>query len=100
MQQVIDSRPYNGVPLLMYTLTSVIITMSLFYVDEGYYDFRWMKNVGNWIAFLIYGTAILTGQVLLFLLFTRVFRWKVNNLVVILFGASLSILFLVTIVFG
>jgi hypothetical protein len=23
------------------------------FIDEGYYDFRWMKNMGNWMVFLV-----------------------------------------------
>lgn len=31
-----------------------IITQFLFFMDEGWYDFRWMKSWGNWVAYLIY----------------------------------------------
>jgi hypothetical protein len=33
---------------------AVAVTMFLFYIDEGYYDFRWMQQPGNWIAFIMY----------------------------------------------
>jgi hypothetical protein len=38
-----------------------IICQFLFFIDEGYYDFRWMKSVGNWIVFVVYfvGVALL-----------------------------------------
>lgn len=39
-------------------LASLSITMFLFFIDEGYYDFRWMKRVGNWIPFVIYLSLI------------------------------------------
>lgn len=31
-----------------------IITQFLCFIDEGYYDFRWMRSWGNWIVYLIY----------------------------------------------
>ena len=35
-----------------------IITLFLFFIDECYYDFRWMKLWGNWVVYLIYVIAI------------------------------------------
>ncbi|HTN45923.1 MAG TPA: hypothetical protein VL098_06205 [Flavipsychrobacter sp.] len=31
-----------------------VITQVLFFIDEGYNDFRWMKEPGNWLVYLIY----------------------------------------------
>jgi hypothetical protein len=31
-----------------------ILTQVLFFIDEGFYDFRWMKSYGNWIVFALY----------------------------------------------
>lgn len=28
------------------------------YIDEGYYNFKWMLDVGNYISFVIYCTII------------------------------------------
>jgi hypothetical protein len=39
---------------------AIIFTLFLFYIDEGYYDFRWMKRAGNWVPFVIY-VAIIYG---------------------------------------
>ncbi len=40
---------------LLIPLTSAsIITFFLFFIDEGYYDFRWMMSWGNWIVFVMY----------------------------------------------
>jgi hypothetical protein len=30
-------------------MSAFLVTMFFFYIDEGYYDFRWMKSAGNWI---------------------------------------------------
>lgn len=35
-----------------------IITQFLCFIDEGYYDFRWMKSWGNWVVYLIYVLVI------------------------------------------
>ena len=37
---------------------SLLVTNYLFYLDEGYCDFRWMKDPGNWFVFVIYVAAI------------------------------------------
>ena len=39
------------------------IILCLFYIDEGYYDFHWMANVGNWVVFFIYFIIMLPVQV-------------------------------------
>ena len=41
-----------------------IVCLFLFYIDEGYYDFRWMSDPGNWIAFIFYTGAMFSFQVL------------------------------------
>ena len=38
------------------------LTLFLFFIDEGFYDFRWLSDPGNWIAFAIYVTAAFLGQ--------------------------------------
>lgn len=35
-------------------ISAFLIVMFLFFIDEGYYDFRWMKEPGNWLVFVIY----------------------------------------------
>jgi len=34
-------------------LLSIIITLFICYVDEGYYNFKWMLDWENWISFII-----------------------------------------------
>jgi len=48
-------------------LNAMVITLFLFYIDEGFYDFRWMLNIGNWIVFLVYVAAIYGIQLILIL---------------------------------
>ena len=40
--------------LLIPFASAFVITAFLFFIDEGYYDFRWVMNWGNWIVFVIY----------------------------------------------
>ena len=42
---------------------AAIITMFLFYIDEGYYNFNWMKSFGNWVVFVIYVLLLTLIQV-------------------------------------
>ncbi len=35
-------------------INSFLITQFLFFIDEGFYDFRWMANTGNWLVFAFY----------------------------------------------
>jgi hypothetical protein len=50
----------DAVPIAAALLT----TLFLFYIDEGYNDFRWMKEPGNWFAFIIYGGSFILGEYL------------------------------------
>lgn len=79
-------------------LIAIIITLILFYIDEGFYNFRWMLNSGNWIAFLIYFSVIYGAQLLLTLplfRFAPKFILMVTRSVLIILG----ILFLMLLVF-
>ncbi len=89
----------HKVPLVMYLFTTIIITMSLFYVDEGFYNFNWMQSAGNWVTFFIYGTSIFIGQLLVFLFVTRILKLRNSNLVSVLLGAALAVLILMTLEF-
>ncbi|MBI1307176.1 MAG: hypothetical protein GC181_11290 [Bacteroidetes bacterium] len=51
-----------------------IFTGMLFYIDEGYNDFRWMLSAGNWIAFAGYITILFTLSILTDLIIYRFFR--------------------------
>jgi len=35
-------------------ISAVLLTFFLFFIDEGYYDLRWMAEWSNWVFFLIY----------------------------------------------
>jgi hypothetical protein len=41
---------------------AILITFLLFFIDEGYYDLRWMKSGVNWFWFAVYATGFLFIQ--------------------------------------
>lgn len=57
--------------------SAFLIVMFLFFIDEGYYDFRWMADAGNWFVFCIYLSIFFLLQWLIsHFLFRRVTGWK------------------------
>lgn len=50
----------------VFLITAVAFSFLLGFIDEGYYDFRWMKDPGNWIALGVYGLFMLVGQLVFF----------------------------------
>lgn len=50
--------------LSLSAINSFLIFQFLFFIDEGFYDFRWMMSWGNWVIFAIY-FLILFGLLLL-----------------------------------
>jgi hypothetical protein len=45
--------------------SSVLLTLFLFYIDEGYYNFKWMLKMSNWLAFIIYVFPVFGFQLLI-----------------------------------
>lgn len=41
-------------PEIAAMITTFLVVNFLFFIDEGYYDFRWMMDWGNWVVFAIY----------------------------------------------
>lgn len=52
----------NFIHPLILIFFSLVTVFTLFYLDEGYYSFQWMKQPGNWIVFSIYSVFCLAGQ--------------------------------------
>lgn len=50
--------------LLTPLMVSFFFTQFLFFLDEGYHDFRWMQSFGNWICFVIYWFCLFSGEVI------------------------------------
>ncbi len=51
---------------ISFLVAAAMITLFLFYIDEGYYSFRWMSSVGGWVIFGFYFIAILISELLIY----------------------------------
>lgn len=47
-------RPVTG---YLFVATHVLMQWAM-WVDEGYFDFRWMKDPWNWVIYFIYTTLL------------------------------------------
>ena len=52
---------FSHLNLIVFGLSSLLLTVFLFYIDEGYYSMRWMLAIENWIPFLGYCAGFLIG---------------------------------------
>lgn len=79
---------------LILLVSAVAITFALFFIDEGYYDFRWMKNPGNWIAFAAYVLMLFVGQLVVLNLFLRAYK-GIGRLPISIVGGTVLVLTIV-----
>ena len=84
----------------LFLIISVVASLFLFYIDEGYYNFQWMKSWGNWIVFMIYAGIIFVVQQLFAFIFRKVFKVNNRNYLIAAIGVPVAISVLVTIIFG
>ena len=89
---------YNLSPILF--LSAVGITMILFFIDEGYYNFNWMADLGSWVAFAIYVLGLFFFQVLLFMLLPNQRFPKLSLWLSICIGAIVGFWFVAVVLFG
>ena len=84
----------------LFLIISVVASLFVFYIDEGYYNFQWMKSWENWVFFIIYAGIIFLFQQLFALIFRKVFKVKNKNYLIAAIGVPVAIFVLVTIIFG
>jgi hypothetical protein len=63
MNTSILSFKQRDVEIIVPFISTMGILMFLFFIDEGYYDFRWMVDIGNWVVFFIYFIILFPLQV-------------------------------------
>lgn len=80
-------------------ITSILLTLFLGFIDEGYYNFRWMLKFYNWVALAVYAFAIFGGQRLLFILLFKKKKGSQFSAANFTFGSALGIGFVVFFVF-
>lgn len=63
-QELIQSKKKDNGSIIIPIIVTFVAANFLFFIDEGYYDFRWMLKFGNWVIFLIYAGFLFGGQLL------------------------------------
>ncbi|MHC1706074.1 MAG: hypothetical protein AB9842_00995 [Bacteroidales bacterium] len=76
----------------IFLLTAIVITNILFFIDEGYYDFRWMKDFGNWVAFLIYCIPIFLFQLFMYHIILKKIKGSGKTIISVMAGSALAVL--------
>lgn len=89
------NRPIRREFLISFVV-AFLITNFLFFIDEGYYDFRWMKEAGNWFVFLVYVLIQFAGQLGVFWLAKKTGRTNLSPWFAAVTGALLAISLLFT----
>lgn len=72
---------------LLFAGVALLITFIFGYTDEGYYDLRWMNNLGNWIVLGIYALAMLIGQLVFFHILLKKYKGAGKTAISAVFGA-------------
>ena len=80
-------------------LSSVIITLFLFYIDEGFYNFNWMTDLGNWFVFGFYISLIFGSQILVYTLLKNGKILNKNLSWSIVIGTTLALLLAFFVIF-
>lgn len=90
------------IPQQVYMLltTAAIITLLLFFINDGVYNFKWMSNLGNWIAFGIYYLLLFLGQFVIYLIIVKILGWQKRMFLSITLGSILGLVIAIGYVFG
>ena len=91
MNTIVNSSR-TGWHILLHIAFAVIITMYLFYLDEGYCNFYWMRHMGNWIFFMIYGSFFLFGQLLVKHFMLGAYSGILQTLLACIIGSGLELM--------
>lgn len=80
-------------------IPTLLLVLFLFYIDEGWYSFRWMLNWGNWIVFVIYLVAIYPVFWLISRFVFKTFHGLTKLILIALLGIPLMMLLLFGLIF-
>ena len=78
--------------------TAVLLALFLAYIDEGYYNFNWMLNWDNWIAFIIYVALFWAFLLLISKAVNRIFKGSLQIWLSTFAGSIFALLFVVFLV--
>lgn len=93
-----DQKRISGLIILL--ISAVLVTNFLFFIDEGYNDFRWMRRAGNWFVFLIYVVGLFVLQMLFFEMVFRSYRGPGKLLLSIVGGLLVAFALIAWLMFG
>lgn len=71
-------------------IAAALFVNILFFIDEGYYDFRWMKDAGNWFMFLIYFFGVVLGEYLISKTISYTITGFARNIITVIAGLPLG----------
>lgn len=84
----------------LFLAVAVFVSLILFYIDEGYYNFQWMKSWGNWIVFGIYSIVFFAIQIIISYLLKKFFNITNQVFVPIVVGIPLAFIILIGLIFS
>ncbi len=82
--------------ILFPLLSALFITLFLFYIDEGYYNFKWMLKATNWSAFIIYFVPLFGIPFLLIQFLKKYLTVNVNYILSIMLGSMVALFMVIT----
>lgn len=71
--QTTNTSKFRVPDLLILAISSLVLICFFCYIDEGYYNFRWAKDIYSLIGILVETSVILVGQLFVYN------RMKKNN---------------------
>ena len=74
---------------------SVLVALFLFFIDEGYYNFNWMLDIGNWIVFVVYVLMISFSSLVFHEIILRKYKGRRKGVLSVVLGtfALMSIIY-------
>ena len=86
-------------PYIILLTVAAIITVILFYIDEGYYNFNWMLEWGNWIVYLIYVAVIFAVEAAIYKLLSLIIKSKSTTILSATLGVMIGLPLLFFVIF-
>lgn len=81
------STPSKWKPTVLILGIPLLVVFFLGFIDEGYYDFRWMQDPGNWVALGLYWLAMILGECVIALLVPR--SWPLTHKLWLIIGGGM-----------
>lgn len=78
---------------------SLILTLFLFYIDEGYYDFRWTEDPMNIPIFFCYSLGFFVGMWIISAFTFKSQHGVIKKLIIIGLGLPLGVLFIILLMY-